>query len=177
MQAGVGRDSEGACSGQELEELWNALGAEVGLTRPKPQQSLSSPTPQAPAGAARTPAGRWATARAGSLPGSTRKPWESQRFACTSRRAAPPAPAACLPGAGQGCGCGGRGRGHPRGPCLPCPACGCLPHDLTLLTARACGSAGPENGPRGRGARGPGSLVGGWRARPCIYTLGPRLLS
>lgn len=71
------------------------------------------------------------------------------------------------------------GRGHPRRPCLPSPACLLLPHNLAVLTAQACGSAqrGPDGGPSGRGAAGRGSLVGGWRARPCIYTLGPRLLS
>lgn len=61
----------------------------MGPTFPKPREILSSLTLQAPAGAVgpgRRPAGR-----AGSLLGSTRKPWGSQRFACTSRRAAPPA--------------------------------------------------------------------------------------
>ena len=71
--------------------------------------------------------------------------------------------------------------GGPRTPSRPAPALSCLrlpasrahsPHRSGLRRGRAGPTAAlaaeaPEQGP----------LAGGRRARPCIYTLGPRLLS
>lgn len=115
------------------------LGVETGPTFPKLQEVLSGLPLQALQERPWLQAtGGWAAEREGALLGSTRKPRRSQRFACTSRRAAPPA--ACLSGTGRGRGHGGWAVGtlvaH-----AALSACGCLPHHLTLLTAPACGAA------------------------------------
>lgn len=96
------------------------LGAEMGLAVPKPREILSGLS-TGPCGSGPAPsrqAGGWT---AGSLLGSTRKPWGSRRFACTSGKAAPAAVPASQAQAEAEAAAGG-----PRGPTQPAPDLPCL---------------------------------------------------
>lgn len=116
-------------------EFWNATGSRDRADFSKTTGDPLRPDPAGPCRSGWTDRGRRAAGWAGSLLGSSRKPWGSQRFACTSRRAAPPA-------AGRACfSVQAKAEATVGGPLLPSPACGCLPPDLTLLKAQACSSA------------------------------------
>lgn len=121
MQVEVGRDSERACSGQELKEFWNATGSRDGADFSKTTGDPVRPDSTGPCGCGPDPsrqAGGWT---AGSLLGSTRKPWGSQRFACTSGKAAP----ATVP-ASQAQAKAEAATGGPRVPTQPAPDLSCL---------------------------------------------------
>ena len=174
MQAEVDRDSErGVQRTGNRKQFWNAIGSRDGADffkttgvplGPGPQALPERPGPQA--------GGRLGRGLPPGLHEETLGvPEIRMHFPESSSSAAGPASRAQAEATGGG----------PQAPPQPAPVLSCLRLPASrapLLSAQAGGAARwAGQRPSWPRRRGQGSLVGGWRARPCIYTLGPRLLS